>query len=550
MRRFILSLSAMLFAVFAGSACTNFLVGKKASADGSVFISYSADSYGMSGFVAHFPAATYPQGAMRDVYDWDTGVFLGQIPEVRVTYNVLGNINEHQVAIAETTFGGRPELVDTTGIIDYGSLMYIALQRSKTAREAIDVMTSLVQEYGYYSSGESFSIADPNEVWVLELIGKGNVEKGAVWVAVRIPDDCISAHANQARIRKFDMKDKENVRYSKDVVKFARKMGYYSGSDADFDFAAAYCPADFGGLRYCDARAWSFFNMFADADMSKYIPWVSGDATAEPMPLYFKPKAPLTLQDVQKGMRDHYEGTPFDITNDLGAGPFKMPYRVSPLSCEVDGKEYFNERPISTFQTAFTFVAQLRSFMPNAVGGVMWFGTDDANMVVYTPVYCCATTVPQCYSARYADPVEFSWKSSFWVFNWVSNMIYPKYSMVIDDMRAAQGELESRIYEQSRRVEADALLAIKESPKYAVNILTDFTCNSAELALEEWKKFGEKVIVKYNDFVVKKEESGKIKRSNTGLVDEIVRPGYPKEFWKKIAEETGDRYLVPEINSK
>ena len=547
MKRIILSLSAMLFAVFAGSACTNFLVGKKASADGSVFISYSADSYGMSGFVAHFPAATYPHGAMRDVYDWDTGVFLGQIPEARVTYNVLGNINEHQVAIAETTFGGRPELVDTTGIIDYGSLMYIALQRSKTAREAIDVMTSLVQEYGYYSSGESFSIADPNEVWVLELIGKGSVEKGAVWVAVRIPDDCISAHANQARIRKFNMKDKENVLYSKDVVKFARKMGYYSGSDADFDFAAAYCPADFGGLRYCDARAWSFFNMFADADMSKYIPWVSGDATAEPMPLYFKPKAPLTLQDVQKGMRDHYEGTPFDITNDLGAGPFKMPYRVSPLSCEVDGKEYFNERPISTFQTAFTFVAQLRSFMPNAVGGVMWFGTDDANMVVYTPVYCCATTVPQCYSARYADPVEFSWKSSFWVFNWVSNMIYPKYSMVIDDMRAVQSELEGRIYEQSRKVEADALLAIKESPKYAVNILTDFTCNSAELALEEWKKFGEKVIVKYNDFVVKKEESGKIKRSNTGLVDEIVRPGYPKEFWKKIAEETGNRYLVPEV---
>lgn len=550
MKRIILSLSAMLFAVFAGSACTNFLVGKKASADGSVFISYSADSYGMSGFVAHFPAATYPQGAMRDVYDWDSGVFLGQIPEARVTYNVLGNINEHQVAIAETTFGGRPELVDTTGIIDYGSLIYIALQRSKTAREAIDVMTSLVQEYGYYSSGESFSIADPKEAWILELIGKGNVEKGAVWVAVRIPDDCISAHANQARIRKFDMKDKENVLYSKDVVKFARKMGYYSGSDADFDFAAAYCPADFGGLRYCDARVWSFFNMFADADMNKYIAWASGDATAEPMPLYFKPKAPLSLQDVQNGMRDHYEGTPFDITGDLGAGPYKMPYRVSPLSCEVDGKEYFNERPISTFQTAFTFVAQLRSFMPNAVGGVMWFGTDDANMVVYTPVYCCATTVPDCYAKCYSDPVEFSWKSSFWVFNWVSNMIYPKYSMVIDDMRAVQNELENRIYEQSRGVEAAALLAMKESPKYAVSMLTDFTCNSAELALAEWKKFGEKVIVKYNDFVVKKEENGKVKRSNTGLVDAIVRPGYPKEFWKKVAEETGDRYLVPEVNSK
>lgn len=547
MKKFILSLSAILFAVMAGSACTNFLVGKKASKDGSVFISYSADSYGMSGYLAHFPAAVHQEGAMRDVYDWDTGVFLGRIPEARVTYNVMGNINEHQVAIAETTFGGRPELVDTTGIIDYGSLMYIALQRSRTAREAIDVMTSLVQEYGYYSSGESFSIADPNEVWILELIGKGAKEKGAVWVAVRIPDDCISAHANQARIRKFDMKDKENVRYSKDVVKFARKMGYYNGSDADFDFAAAYCPADFGGLRYCDARAWSFFNMFADADMSKYVAWASGDATAEPMPLYFKPKAPLSLQDVQRGMRDHYENTPFDITNDLGAGPYKMPYRISPLSCEVDGKEYFNERPISTFQTAFTFVAQLRSFMPNAVGGVMWFGTDDANMVVYTPVYCCATAVPDCYAKQYADPVEFSWKSSFWVFNWVSNMIYPKYSMVIDDMRNVQGELENGIYELSREVELKALDAVKASPEYAVAMLTDFTCNSAETVLAEWKKFGEKIIVKYNDFVVKKEENGKIKRSNTGLVDEIVRPGYPKEFWKKIAEETGDRYLVPAV---
>ncbi len=547
MKKLILSLSAMLFAVMAGSACTNFLVGKKASKDGSVFISYSADSYGMSGYLAHFPAATHPEGAMRDVYDWDTGVFLGRIPEARVTYNVMGNINEHQVAIAETTFSGRPELVDTTGIIDYGSLMYIALQRSRTAREAIDVMTSLVQEYGYYSSGESFSIADPNEVWILELIGKGGKEKGAVWVAVRIPDDCISAHANQARIRKFDMKDKENVRYSKDVVKFARKMGYYNGSDADFDFAAAYCPADFGGLRYCDARAWSFFNLFADADMSKYVAWASGDATAEPMPLYFKPKAPLSLQDVQRGMRDHYENTPFDITNDLGAGPYKMPYRISPLSCEVDGKEYFNERPISTFQTAFTFVAQLRSFMPDAVGGVMWFGTDDANMVVYTPVYCCATAVPDCYAKQYADPVEFSWKSSFWVFNWVSNMIYPKYSMVIDDMRNVQGELENGIYELSREVELKALDAVKASPEYAVAMLTDFTCNTAETVLAEWKKFGEKIIVKYNDFVVKKEENGKIKRSNTGLVDEIVRPGYPKEFWKKIAEETGDRYLVPAV---
>ena len=545
MKKNLFLLVVLAFCVQAGMACTNFIVGKKASADGSVFISYSADSYGMSGFVAHFPAAVHAAGTMRDVYEWDSGRFLGRIPEAPVTYNVLGNINEHQVAIAETTFGGRPELVDTTGIIDYGSLIYIALQRSKTAREAIEVMTSLVAEYGYYSSGESFSIADPNEAWILEMVGKGGVEKGAVWVAIRIPDDCISAHANQARIRKFDMRDRENVLYSRDVVSFARKMGYYSGRDADFDFAAAYCPADFGGLRWCDARAWSFFNMFADADMSQYLAWASGDATAEPMPLYFKPKAPLTLQDVQRGMRDHYEGTPFDITNDLGAGPYSMPYRPSPLSFEVDGKEYFNERPISTFQTAFTFVAQLRDYLPNAIGGVMWFGTDDANMVVYTPVYCSATAVPDCYAERYADPLVFSWKSSFWVFNWVSNMIYPKYSLVVDDMREVQSTLENSIYERSRAVEAEAAAVYASSPRYAQQMLTEFTCLAAEETLEAWKAFGEKVIVKYNDFVIKRENNGRLQRSSTGLAGGMTRPGYPEEYWREVVRQSGERYLVP-----
>ena len=545
MKRVLFAFVAFLLSAVAGNACTNFLVGKKASADGSVFISYSADSYGMSGFVAHFPAAYHPEGAMRDIYEWDSGKYLGQIPEARRTYNVLGNINEYQVAIAETTFGGRDELVDTAGIMDYGSMIYIALQRSRTAREAIDVMTSLVAEYGYCSSGESFSIADPDEAWILEMVGKAGKEKGAVWVAVRIPDDCISAHANQARIRKFDMNDKENVRYSADVVEFARKMGYYNGSDKDFDFAAAYCPADFGGLRYCDARVWSFFNMFGAEDMTKYLPWAQGDPTAEPMPLYMKPKAPVSLQDMQRGMRDHYEGTPFDVTTDMGAGPFNMPYRPSPLSFKVDGKEYFNERPISTFQTAFTFVAQLRSWLPDAVGGVMWFGTDDANMVVFTPVYCCATMVPDCYKECYADPLEFSWKSSFWVFNWVSNMIYPKYSMVIEDMRALQNSLESSIYEQSKAVEQEALAVIGTSPKYAVEILTDFTCNSAENTLAAWQKFGEKVIVKYNDFVIKSEKNGKLDRGKTGLGGKIVRPSYPAEYWKQVVEQTGDKYLMP-----
>ena len=546
MKRVLFAFVAFLLSAASGNACTNFLVGKKASADGSVFISYSADSYGMSGFVAHFPAAYHPEGAMRDIYEWDSGKYLGQIPEACRTYNVLGNINEYQVAIAETTFGGREELVDTAGIMDYGSMIYIALQRSRTAREAIDVMTSLVAEYGYCSSGESFSIADPDEAWILEMVGKAGKEKGAVWVAVRIPDDCISAHANQARIRKFDMNDKENVRYSADVVEFARKMGYYNGCDKDFDFAAAYCPADFGGLRYCDARVWSFFNMFGAEDMTKYLPWAQGDPTAEPMPLYMKPKAPVSLQDMQRGMRDHYEGTPFDVTTDLGAGSFNMPYRPSPLSFKVDGKEYFNERPISTFQTAFTFVAQLRSWLPDAVGGVMWFGADDANMVVFTPVYCCATIVPDCYKECYADPLEFSWKSSFWVFNWVSNMIYPKYSMVIDDMRALQNSLESSIYEQSKAVEQEALAVIGTSPKYAVEILTDFTCNSAENTLAAWQKFGEKVIVKYNDFVVKSEKNGKLDRGKTGLGGKIVRPGYPEGYWREVVKQTGDKYLIPE----
>lgn len=545
MRKLFFALVCMAVFVQSGMACTNFIVGKKASADGSVFISYSADSFGMSGFLAHFPAASHPEGTMREVYDWDSGKYLGCIPEAPVTYNVMGNINEHQVAIAETTFGGREELVDTTGIIDYGSLIYIALQRSRTAREAIEIMTGLTAEYGYYSSGESFSIADPDEAWILEMIGKGGKEKGTVWVAIRIPDDCISAHANQARIRKFDMKDKENVMYSKDVVKFARKMGYFDGDDKDFSFADAYCPVDFGGLRYCDARVWSFFNMYADLDMNDYLAWASGDAKATPMPLYVKPKAPLSLQDVQTGMRDHYENTPFDVTRDIGGGIYNMPYRLSPLGFEYEGKQYFNERPISTFQTAFTFVAQLRGSLPDAIGGVMWFGTDDANMIVYTPVYCSATTVPDCYAAEYADPVTFSWKSSFWVFNWVSNMIYPKYSLVVDDMKRVQGQLETEIYNRSKSIEQEALASYAASPKRAIALLNDYTSESAENALAAWKQFGEYIIVKYNDLVVKPEKDGCFERTATGIGATVKRPGYPLEYRKRLVEETGDKYLVP-----
>ncbi|KAB3851842.1 dipeptidase, partial [Phocaeicola vulgatus] len=348
--KLILGAAFLLAAITESLACTNLIVGKGASVDGSVIVSYSADSYGMFGELYHYPAGMHEKGTMRDIYDWDSGKYLGQIKEARQTYNVVGNMNEFQVTIGETTFGGREELVDSTGIMDYGSLIYVALQRSRTAKEAIQVMTDLVKEYGYYSSGESFSIADPNEVWILEMIGKGPGVKGAVWVAVRIPDDCIAAHANQSRIHQFNMNDKDNCLYSPDVISFAREKGYFDGMNKDFSFSAAYNPLDFGGVRFCEARVWSFYNMFNKSVGDTYLPYIQGDSK-EPMPLYIKPSRKLSVRDVQAAMRDHYEGTPLDITNDPGAGPFKTPYRLSPLSFKVGDQEYFNERPISTQQT-------------------------------------------------------------------------------------------------------------------------------------------------------------------------------------------------------
>ena len=545
MKKLFLTAVALFSAITGAMACTNLIVGKAASADGSVIVSYSADSYGMYGYLCHYPAAIHPEGAMREVYDWDSGKYLGRISEVPQTYNVVGNINEHQLTIAETTFGGRSELVDTAGIIDYGSLIYIALQRSRTAREAIDVMTSLVEKYGYYSSGESFTIADPNEVWIMEMIGKGPGRKGAVWVAIRVPDDCISAHANQARIRQFPLKDKNNCLYSKDVIKFAREMGYFSGKDSEFDFAAAYCPADFSGLRYCDARVWSYFNMYADTDMDQYLPWAMGDASATPMPLFVKPKQKVSVRDVQAAMRDHYEGTPMDITGDLGAGPWSMPYRPSPLSFKVDGVEYFNERPISTQQTAFTFVSQMRNWLPNPVGGVLWFGTDDANMAVFTPVYCCTDEVPECYDVNTADAVTFSEKSSFWLFNMVSNMVYPRYSALIGDLKKVQAEVEDAFAVNQANIEAKALKLHSENPTKAVALLTKYTAETAESVMEEWGNLAKFLIVKHNDLVVKPtHEDGTFKRTETGLGASPIRPGYPEQFNRRVVKETGSRYLM------
>lgn len=537
---------ALFLAPTEAQACTSFLVGKNASADGSAFITYNQDDYGMFGRLHYLPAAQHAKGEMRKIYDGDTNHYHGEIAEAPYTYAVMGYINEHQVGITETTFGGRSELEDPKGIIDYVSLMTIALQRSKTAREAIRVMTSLVQEYGYASEGESFSIADPNEVWILEMIGKGPKEKGAVWVAIRIPDDCIACHANQSRIHQFNMKDKKNVMYAKDVISFARKKGYFTGKDADFSFADAYAPADFSAIRFCETRVWSFYNKWVNG-MEQYLDYVDGKhiGQAKPMPLYFKPKQKLSLQDVMNSMRDHYEGTPFDITKDVGAGPYEVPYRPTPLVWEHKGKKYFNERPISTQQTAGTYVIQLRASLPNAIGGVLWYGNDDPNMVAYTPVYCCASKAPECYDPKDASDVKFSWNSAFWVENWVSNMTYPRYSQLFPSVKAAREELESKYASQQAEIEAQAKTLLSQDPARAKAYLTDYSAQCAKQMMNRWKQLGEYLIVKFNDQSIKPEKDGKYEMTPDGLGKAVERPGFNENYREVITKETGDKYLIP-----
>lgn len=523
-------------------ACTNFLVGKYASVDGSTMITYSADSYALFGELYHWPAKKYSQGEMLKVYEWDSGKYLGEIAQASQTYNVVGNMNEYQVTIGETTFGGREELADPDGIIDYGSLIYIALQRAKTAREAIKIMTDLVAEYGYYSGGESFSIGDPNEIWVLEMIGKGKGNRGAVWVAVRIPDDCISAHANQSRIHQFPLKDPKNCLYSKDVISFAREKGYYTGKDEDFSFSTAYNPLDFGGQRFCEARVWSFFNK-CNKDMAKFVTYAQGK-TQEPMPLYIKPDKKLSLADIQGMMRDHYEGTELDWTNDIGAGPFKSPYRWAPLTWKVDSVEYCNERPIATQQSGFVFTSQMRSWLPNSIGGVLWFGTDDAAQTVFTPMYCSVTEVPECYREGNGDLYTFSWTSSFWIQNWVSNMVYNKYDYMHPDLKKVQDELEGKFLAEQSSTEKEALELYKKSPEQAVQFLTKYSEKQAQYAFEKWKKLGEFLVIKYMDGVVRKEKDGEFIRNEHGKPSSPQRVGYPKDFYERVVKETGDKYKV------
>ncbi len=544
---FITALIAVLaFAFQSADACTSFLVGKKASTDGSAFITYNADSYGMFGRLKYYPAAKHPKGTMRRIVDGDTNHYLCDIPEAAETYAVMGQINEYQLAITETTFGGREELDGAGEGIDYVSLMTLGLQRAKTAREAIKVMTELVNKYGYASSGESFSIADPNEVWMMEMIGKGKGRQGAVWVAVRIPDDCIAAHANHSRIHKFDLKDKKNIMYAKDVITFARQKGYFDGKDEDFSFSAAYAPADFSAIRYCDTRVWSFYNKWVEG-MDKYLAYATGKEIGkhEPMPLYFKPKCKLSLADVMESNRDHYEGTPFDVTKDAGAGAYCMPYRPSPLTWKHEGKTYFNERPISTQQTAFTVVAQVRDYLPNAIGGVLWYANDDPNMAAYTPVYCANNAVPECYNVAEANDVTFSIKSAFWVCNWVANMTYPRYSQMFPSLKAVRDRLETTYFDRATQIEGAAGKLFEHNPTDAVKYLTAYSQQCSEEMMSAWLKLAEYQIVKFNDMVIKPEKDGKFELTPDGIAVSPVRPGFDESQKATIVRETGDKYLLP-----
>ena len=527
-------------------SCTNFIVGKKASADGSVFCTYNADDYGMFIGLVHYPAGKHTKGEMRDIIDWDTHKYHGKIPEAPETYNVIGNMNEYQVTIAETTYGGREDMVDPTGLIDYGSLIYIALQRSKNAREAIKVMTTLAQTYGFCSEGETFTICDPNEAWIMEMQGKGPGSKSVVWVAQRIPDNAICAHANQSRIGKFNMNDKYNVMYAKDVIKFARAKGWFTGNDKDFSWKQVYATPNFEGRRFCDARVWAFFNRFKKG-FERYLPWALGkDKDAEDMPLWIIPDKKLSIQDVQQAMRDHYEGTPLALdSTSIGGGVWQMPYRPTPLIFSCNGKKYFNERPVSTQQTAFSVVSQMRDWLPRQIGGILWFGNDDGNMVAYTPIYCGNTVQPECYNTPGADAVTFSMNNAYWVCNWVSNMVYPRYSLMFPSLKQVRDSLEQNYFANQKEIESKALELYSSDRAEALKFLNNYSNKKAQQMLSRWKELAFYLIVKYNDMIVKPDVNGQFQRTPEGLGANVSRPGFPESFRKRLVEETGSKYEYP-----
>lgn len=545
MRKLTLAIAALLAFALEAGACTNFIAAKGATTDGSVFCSYNADDYGMFTSLCHYAAGTHKRGEMREIIDYDTHASHGFIPEAPVTYNVIGNINEYQVSIGETTYGGRMECVDTTGQIDYGSLMYLALQRSKTAREAINVMTSLAEKYGYNSEGETFTICDANEAWIMEMQGCGGDKKQkVVWVAVRIPDNAICAHANCSRIGRFADYNTE-VLHSKNVYSFARQKGWYTGKDKDFSWKGAYSQIGFGDRRWCEARVWSFFNHFKD--MSRWIPWAAGkDKNAEDMPLWIVPNKKLSLADMEACMRDHYEGTPFALDNDVAQGDWAMPYRPTPLEYEVDGKKYFNERPTSTQQTGFSYISQLRSWLPREIGGVTWWGNDDGNMIAYVPIYCGNTVQPECFNTPGADAVTFSDKNAFWVCNWVSNMVYPRYGQMFPSLKEVRDSLGKSWIDGQQAVDKHASELYATDKAAALKYLNNYSNEKAAQMLTRWKKLATYLIVKYNDMAVKPEKDGKFERTATGIGVPVKRPGYSDYMRHELIRQTGDRYKVPE----
>jgi dipeptidase len=537
-------------------ACTNFLVTPGASVNGSSMITYAADAHVLYGELYYRPAKDYPAGSMFEIREWDTNKSLGEIPQVSHTYSVVGNMNEHQVAIGETTYGGRPELVDSTGIIDYGSLMYITLQRARTAREAVNIMGDLVDRYGYYSSGESFSISDPYEVWIMELIGKGtelvskggrtfNKYKGAVWVAVRIPDGYVSGHANQARIRQFPLDDPENCLYAPDVISFAREMGYYEGPDEEFSFSDTYAPVDFSGARFCEVRVWSFFKEI-NSNMDQYFDYVKGEDLENRMPLYIKPERKISNRDLMQFMRDHLEGTELDMRKDAGAGPFELPYRWRPLTWEFDGKTYCNERATATQQTGFSFVAESRPDKPDIIGGILWFGIDDAAATTYVPMYCGMTRVPETYAEGNGDLLTYSENSAFWTFSFVSNFSYLRYNVMMKDVRAVQSELEQKFQEEVPAIDAAAEAMYEVNPGMAREFITDYSVKMGNYTVDRYKKLGQFLLVKYIDGNIKKEENGVFLRTEEGYPEHPDQPGYPDSWKEMVVKDTGKKLRVPE----
>ena len=522
-------------AAWTADACTNFIVTKGASSDGSVMVSYAADSHQLYGALYFVPGGKFKAGEMLRVEEWDTGKYLGDIPQVPTTHTTIGNMNSHSLIIAETTYGGRAELEDPNGTMDYGSLIYIALQRAKTAREAIAVIADLAATHGYASSGESFSIADKDEAWIMELISKGKFGKGIVWVARRIPDGYVSAHANQARITTFPLNDKENCLYSEDVISFARERGYFNGKDEEFSFCDAYAPLDFGAMRGCEARVWSFFRTVAD-DMDKYVDYAMGHNPSNRMPLWVKPRTKVAPKVVFDAMRDHYEGTPMDMTTDIGAGGSHCPYRWRPMYFEVDGVEYCNERATATQQTGFWFVAQAREKKE----GLLWFGTDDAATSPLTPIYANSTAIPWCFSEQNGSMLKYSDESMFWITNRIAQFAYLRYDVIGKHVRSEIDKWENAMLEQVKTIDM-GIANVGYNPKKAAKIATKFSVGAAERLFNYWKNLDNYLMVKYIDGNVKSEdEKGFIENGNgKDIPAKIQQPGYSEKWKRAVAADNG-----------